>query len=76
MFEANHIGAEAARIAMEKGAKLVVLPTVPFGVNTGPADIRLDLPKPSCVMTRALQARSLGDIIEVLNRQGIFKLNI
>jgi creatinine amidohydrolase len=71
VFEANHIGAEAARIAWEQGAKLVVLPTVPFGVNTGQADIRLDIN-----LNPSTQAAILGDIIEVLNRQGIFKLII
>ena len=35
VIESDHIGAEAARIAWERGAKVVVLPTVPFGVNTG-----------------------------------------
>ncbi len=71
VFEANHIGAEAAKIAWEKGAKLVVLPTVPFGVNTGQSDIRLDIN-----LNPSTQAAILGDIIEVLNRQGIFKLII
>ena len=38
-YEADSIAAESAKIAWEKGAKVIVLPTIPFGVNTGQADI-------------------------------------
>lgn len=69
IYEADAIAAEAARIAWEKGAKLTVLPTIPFGVNTGQADIKLDIN-----MNPSTQAAILGDVIEVLNRQGIKKL--
>ncbi len=43
VVETDHIAAEAARIAWEKGAKVIVLPTIPFGVNTGQLDIKLDI---------------------------------
>jgi creatinine amidohydrolase len=69
IYEADAIAAESARIAWEKGAKLTVLPTIPFGVNTGQADIKLDIN-----MNPSTQAAILGDVIEVLNRQGIKKL--
>lgn len=69
VYEADAIAAESARIAWEKGAKLTVLPTIPFGVNTGQADIKLDIN-----INPSTQAAILGDIIEVLNRQGIKKL--
>jgi len=68
-FESEYLAAEAARIAYEKGASLIVLPTVPFGVNTGQSDIYLDIN-----MNPSTQMAILGDIIEVLNRQGIHKL--
>ena len=42
-IESGFIAAEAARLAWEAGAKVVVLPTVPFGVNTGQLDIPLCL---------------------------------
>jgi creatinine amidohydrolase len=71
IIEADHIAAESARLAWEQGAKLIVLPTMPFGVNTGQADIKLDTN-----LNPSTQAAILGDIIEVLNRQGIFKLMI
>jgi creatinine amidohydrolase len=42
-IQADYVAAEAARKAWEQGAKVVVLPNVPFGVNTGQLDITLDL---------------------------------
>ncbi len=70
-IEATEIASEAARIAWEKGAKIVVLPTIPFGVNTGQADIKLDIN-----LYPSTQQAILSDIIEVLNRQKIYKLLI
>lgn len=71
IIEADYIAAAAAGFAWEKGAKIIVLPTVPFGVNTGQADIKLDIN-----LNPSTQLAILADIIEVLNRQGIFKLLI
>ena len=42
-YEGDAFAAESARIAWEKGGKVIVLPTVPFGVNTGQSDIYLDI---------------------------------
>jgi len=70
-IEAEHIAAEAARIAWEKGAKLTVLPTVPFGVNTGQADIKLDIN-----IYPSTQLIILSDIVETLHKHGIFKFVI
>jgi len=71
IIEADLIAAEAGRIAWEKGAKVIVLPTIPFGVNTGQDDIKLDIN-----MNPSTQAMILNDVIEVLDRQGISKLLI
>lgn len=71
VIEADHIAAGSAKIAWENGAKVIVLPTLPFGVNTGQADIKLDIN-----LNPSTQLAILGDIIEVLNRQGIYKLLI
>jgi creatinine amidohydrolase len=38
-LECDHIAAESARRAWEAGAKVLVLPTVPFGVQSGQLDI-------------------------------------
>ena len=40
-FQAEHVAIESARIAWDKDAKVIVLPTIPFGVNTGQMDIPL-----------------------------------
>ena len=40
-IQAEAVAARAAERAWERGAKVVVLPTVPFGVNTGQLDIPL-----------------------------------
>lgn len=68
-IEAEGIAEEAARLAWEQGAKIMILPTIPFGVNTGQTDIRLDIN-----MHPSTQAAILNDVIEVLDRQNIHKL--
>lgn len=71
IYEADYLAAAAAKIAWEKGAKPIVLPTIPFGVNTGQSDIYLDIN-----IYPTTQLAILNDIIETLNRQGIKKLLI
>jgi creatinine amidohydrolase len=70
-IQADLIAAESARLAWESGAKLIVLPTMPFGTNTGQKDIYLDIN-----INPGTQFAILSDIIEVLNYQKIFKLLI
>ena len=70
-IESDYLAAESARLAWEKGANLIVLPTIPFGVNTGQSDIYLDIN-----LNPSTQLAILRDIITVLNRQGIHKLLI
>ena len=70
-YESDSIAAESAKIAWEKGAKVIVLPTIPFGVNTGQADILLDIN-----LNPSTQFAIINDIVEVLNRQGVKKLLI
>jgi len=71
VIEADGIAAESAKIAWEKGVKIIVLPAIPFGVNTGQKDILLDIN-----INPSTQFAILNDIIEVLNRQKIYKLLI
>jgi creatinine amidohydrolase len=71
IIEAEQVGAESAKIAWNQGAKVIVLPVIPFGVNTGQFDVLLDIN-----MNPSTQLAVLYDIVEVLNRQGIFKLII
>jgi creatinine amidohydrolase len=67
--ECDCLAAEAARIAWERGAKVIVLPTVPFGVNTGQLDIPLTLN-----MNPSTQRAVLNDIVESLEGYGVRKL--
>jgi creatinine amidohydrolase len=71
IIEAEEVAAEAARIAWGMGAKVIVLPCIPFGVNTGQFDVKLDMN-----MNPSTQLLVLRDLVEVLNRQGIYKLII
>jgi creatinine amidohydrolase len=71
IIECEHIAAESARIASEKGGKIVVLPTVPFGVNTGQLDIPLTIN-----MNPSTQMSLLRDVAASLENQGIPKLVI
>jgi len=65
------VAARAAERAWERGAKVVVLPVVPFGVNTGQLDI------PLCInMNPSTQALVLRDVAMSLAEQGIPKLVI
>ncbi len=68
-IQCDYIAAEAARLAWEAGAKVVVLPIVPFGVNTGQLDITLDIN-----LNPSTQLAILRDVVRVLARQGIPKL--
>lgn len=70
-IEGKAIAEESARIATEKGANIIVLPNIPFGVNTGQSDIYLDIN-----LNPSTQFQILKDIIEVLNRQRIHKFMI
>jgi len=71
VIEGTSIAEESARIAWEKGSKVVVLPTIPFGVNTGQSDIYLDMN-----LNPSTQFAVLKDILTVLNRQGVHKFMI
>jgi creatinine amidohydrolase len=68
-FQCDYVAAEASRLAWEQGAKVVVLPTIPFGVNTGQLDITLDMN-----LNPSTQLAILRDVVQVLARQGIPKL--
>ncbi|MDB4899477.1 MAG: amidase [Gemmatimonadetes bacterium] len=68
-IQCDALAAEAARLAWARGARVVVLPSVPFGVNTGQLDIKLCLN-----MNPATQAALLADLVHALEGQGIRKL--
>ena len=65
------IAAEAARQAWNKGGKPIVLPAIPFGVNTGQMDIRVNIN-----LNPSTQFAILTDIVDVMNRHEIHKFLI
>jgi creatinine amidohydrolase len=65
------IASEAARSAWDRGAKIILIPTIPFGVNTGQLDIKLNIN-----MNPSTQYAILKDIADVLKRHKIYKLLI
>jgi len=67
----ERIATESARIAWNKRARIIVLPTIPFGVNTGQLDIKLNIN-----LNPSTQFAILNDVIDVLNRHGIYKFLI
>jgi len=70
-LEAQYIAHEAAHKANQKGAKILVLPAIPFGVNTGQMEI------PGTInMNPSTQTFVLRDIIESLDHQSISRLVI
>ena len=71
VIETESIANESARIAWEKGAKVVALPAVPFGVQTGQRDI------PFCInMNPSTQASVLRDVIVSLEPTSVRALVI
>jgi creatinine amidohydrolase len=71
VYETRHISERAAEFAWNKGAKVVTLPTVPFGVNTGQLDLRLAIN-----MNPSTQFAVLSDVASAISGQGIRKLAI
>ncbi len=70
-YETETLVFEAARMAWEKGAKVIVLPTIPLGVNTGQSDIYMTLN-----MNPSTQQSILEDLAESLDAHGLEKLLI
>ncbi len=70
-YQVEHIARTTAEIAWSKGTKVLVLPTIPFGVNTGQLDV------PYCInMNPSTQLAILKDVCDVIIRHGSTKLVI
>ena len=70
-FQAEYVAIASAKRAWNNNAKVIVLPTIPFGVNTGQMDI------PLCMNMRpSTQYAVLRDVVEVLDAHKIQKLVI
>ncbi len=71
VFESSAIAGMSAKLAAKNGSAVVVLPCVPFGVNTGQLDLKLTLN-----MNPSTQLAILTDLVASLSQQGIRKLLI
>jgi creatinine amidohydrolase len=70
-YQVEYLALASAEIAWEKGNKVIVLPNIPFGVNTGQLDV------PFCInMNPSTQLAILNDVCDVLLRHGITKMVI
>ncbi|HEX6309384.1 MAG TPA: creatininase family protein [Longimicrobiales bacterium] len=64
-MHAVHVAEQAGRMAVERGARIMVLPAIPFGVQTGQLDI------PFCInMNPSTQAAILADVVASLEPHG------
>jgi creatinine amidohydrolase len=69
VIQAEAVAAEAARIAWSAGARPIVLPAIPFGVQTGQRDI------PLCInLNPGTQAAILRDVAQTVAGAGIERL--
>jgi creatinine amidohydrolase len=71
IFEADAIAAESAKRATDLGARVLVLPTVPFGVNTTQLDIPFTIN-----MNPSTQMALIADVLDSLRPHGIRKFVI
>ena len=70
-IEAESVASAAAEIAWNRGARVLVLPCVPFGVNTGQREV------PFCLnMMPSTQTAVIRDLLPSLQDHGIRKLVI
>jgi creatinine amidohydrolase len=70
-IETESIAARSAEMAWERGARVLVLPCVPFGVNTGQREV------PFCLnMMPGTQTAVIRDLLPSLEDHGIRKLAI
>lgn len=70
-IESEQVAIESARLAWEREARVLVLPTVPFGVHTAQLDV------PFCLnVNPSTQLALLADLVASLGNHGVKKLVI
>lgn len=71
VYQVDQIATRAARRAYERGGKVLVMPAMPYGVNTN----HLKVPGAiACSVTPTTLLALITDLVDALERQGIKKL--
>jgi creatinine amidohydrolase len=70
-YEVEAVGARACEQAYRAGAHVVLLPTIPYGVNTNHLKVPGAL---ACSVTPTTLLHLLTDLVDALSRQGVRKL--
>jgi creatinine amidohydrolase len=70
-FEAESIGTRACEAAWNRGAKVILLPAIPYGTETNQAQCRLSMNLNPSTLARVIQ-----DLVDSLEGHGIRKLLI
>jgi creatinine amidohydrolase len=70
-YQVEEIGSRACELAHGRGAKVLLLPTMPFGVNTNHLKIPGGL---ALSVTPTTLLKLLEDLVDSLERQGVHKL--
>src|ERR1700737_3960891 len=70
-FEVDVIGRKTCEYASQRGAKVLLLPTIPFGMNTNPLKISGPV---ACSISPTTLLHLLTDLVDSMERQGIRKL--
>src|SRR3989442_1347803 len=70
-YEAEAIGDRCCEKAFKSGARVMLLPTIPYGVNTNHLQVPGAL---TCSVTPTTLLHILADLVDSLERQGVRKL--
>ena len=70
-FQVDELGQRACQKAFDSGARVVLLPTMPYGVNTNHLKVPGGL---ACSVTPTTLLHLLTDLVESLEMQGVYKL--
>lgn len=70
-FQVEEIGERACGRAYQAGAKVLLLPTIPYGVNTNHLRVPGGL---ACSVTPTTLIRLVADLVDSMERQGIRKM--
>ncbi|HEY3322729.1 MAG TPA: creatininase family protein [Planctomycetota bacterium] len=71
VLEIQTLGDKACEYAYRKGANVICLPTMPFGVNTNTLGVPGGL---ACSVNPSTLYKVIGDIVDSMERQGVRKI--